>query len=96
MSLTLYLTIAIVTMAGFHWASAKSMLATRTKRTIFGTGLGAGSYGIFSEWTSTLDILDASIEGRLGVYGFVFASGFFVLVSIWGWNLFTTRKFLVR
>jgi len=96
MSLTLYLTVAIVTMSGFHWASAKSMLQTKTKRTIFGTSLGAGSYGIFSEWTQTLDILDASIEGRLGFYGFVFASGFFALVGIWGWNLFTTRKFLVR
>lgn len=93
---TLYLLIGLTTAAGLHAASAKSMFQSRAKRTVLAGGTGAFSYGVFAEWTSTLDILNASINGDLSFYGFVFASGFFALVGVWGWNLYTTRKYLVR
>lgn len=96
MSLTLYLLVGLTTAAGLHWASAKSAFQTKAKRSILAGGTGTFSYGIFAEWTSTLDILNASINGDLSFYGFVFATGFFALCGVWGWNLFTTRKYLVR
>ena len=96
MSLVLYLLVGLTTASGLHWASAKSSFQSRSKRTVLSGTTGATSYGIFSEWTSTLDILNASIEGELSFYGFVFATGFFALIGVWGWNLYTTRKYLVR
>ena len=87
MSLTLYLTVALTTLAGLHWAAAKSAFATKAQRAVLGGVSGGLSYGIFAEWTSTLSILDASIEGDLSFYGFVFATGFFALLGVWGWNL---------
>ena len=96
MSMTLYLVIGLTTVAGLHWAAAKSAFATKAKRTALGSGTGALSYGIFSEWTSTLVILDASIAGELSFYGFLYASGFFALCGVWGWNLYTTRRYLVQ
>jgi len=94
--ITLYLLIALCTGATLHWAGAKGALRTKSKRAVLGSSTGALSYGIFSEWTSTLSILDASIAGDLSFYGYVFASGFFALCGVWGWNLVTTRKYLVR
>ena len=96
MSVSLYLLIGLTTAAGLHWASAKSLFRTKSQRAILGSSSGALSYGIFSEWTSTLSILDASIAGDLSFYGFLFATGFFALCGVWGWNLFTTRKYLVQ
>jgi len=96
MSLTLYLVIGLTTVAGLHWAAAKSAFATKAQRAALGGGTGALSYGIFAEWTSTLSILDASISGDLSFYGFIYASGFFALLGVWAWNLYTTRRYLVQ
>lgn len=96
MNLTLYLLVLLTTASGLHWASAKSTFQSRSKRTILSGTTGTASYGIFSEWTSTIDILNASIEGELSFFGFIFATGFFALLGVWAWNLFTTRKYLVR
>jgi hypothetical protein len=96
MSLVLYLLIGLTTASGLHWASAKSTFRNRSQRTILGASSGGLSYGVFSEWTSTVSILNASIAGDLSFYGFIFATGFFALCGVWGWNLFTTRKYLVQ
>jgi len=96
MSLVLYLLIGLTTASGLHWASAKSMFRTKSQRTILGGSTGGLAYGIFSEWTSTISILNASIAGDLSFYGFIFATGFFALCGVWGWNLYTTRKYLVQ
>jgi len=94
--ITLYLLVGLCTAAGLHWASAKSSFQSKSKRAVLGSSVGGASYGIFSEWTSTISILDASIAGDLSFYGLVFASGFFALCGVWGWNLYTTRKFLIQ
>ena len=96
MSWTLYAVVLLSTFAGLHWASAKSSFQTKSKRTLLGASVGGGSYGIFSEWTNTLSVLDSSLQGNLSYQGYFFASGFFALLAVWGWNLFTTRKYLVR
>lgn len=94
--ITLYLIVGLTTVAGLHWAASKSAFQTKSQSTLLGSGVGGLSYGIFSEWTSTLSILDASIKGDLSFYGFIFATGFFALCGVWGWNLYTSRKYLVR
>ena len=96
MSLTLYLAVFVATLGVLHTASAKSAFQSKSKRTLLGASSGTFSYGILSEWTSSISLIDASIQGKLGFQGLIFASGFFLLVGVWGWNLFTTRKFLVR
>ena len=96
MSLTLYLVVAVSTFAGLHWASAKSAFQSKAKRTLLGASVGTGSYGIFSEWTNTLSVLESSLQGDLSFSGYFFASGFFALIGVWGWNLFSTRRYLVR
>lgn len=92
---TVYIMVGLVTLATLHWAAAKSSFQSRAKRGILGTSSGGLSYGILSEWTSTASILDASISGALSWYGWFFATGFFALVAVWGWNLISTRKYLV-
>lgn len=94
--ITTYIMVALVTLASLHWAAAKSTFQSRSKRVVLGTSSGGLSYGILSEWTSTASLLDASISGDLSWYGWFFATGFFALAGVWGWNLLTTRKFLVR
>jgi hypothetical protein len=96
MSLTLYLAVGLATLSALHIASANTAFQSKSKRTILGAGSGSLSYGILEEWTSAMSLIDASTQGDLGIYGLIFASGFFVLLGVWGWNLFTTRKFLVR
>ena len=96
MNLTLYLAVGIATLGALHTASAKTAFQSKSKRTILGAGTGGFSYGVLSEWTSAISLIDASIQGELGIFGLIFASGFFALVGVWGWNLFTTRKYLVR
>ncbi len=96
MSLYVYLIVALTTASGLHWASAKSAFRSRAKRSILGGTIGTSSYGIFTEWASTISILEQSIEGELGFYGFIFATGFFALCGVWTWNLWSTRKYLVQ
>jgi hypothetical protein len=82
MSLTLYIAVGIATLA--------------SKRTILGASSGGFTYGILSEWTSSISLIEVSTKGELGIYGLVFASGFYALVGVWAYNLFITRKYLVR
>lgn len=96
MSMYIFLIVGLTTAAGLHWASAKSSFQSRSKRGILGGTVGTSSYGIFSEWASTINILEESIAGRLGFYGFIFATGFFALCGVWAWNLYSTRKYLVQ
>ena len=96
MNLTLYLGVALATLSALHMASANTAFQSKSKRTILGAGSGSLSYGILEEWTSAMSLIDASTNGDLGLYGLIFASGFFALIGVWGWNLFTTRQYLVR
>ena len=96
MNLTLYLAVGLATLSALHIASANTAFRSKSKRTILGAGTGGLSYGILEEWTSAISLVDASLQGDLGIYGLVFATGFFALLGVWAWNLFTTRKFLVR
>ena len=95
MSLMVYLTVFIATGAGLHWASAKSAFQTKSKRTLLGASVGSLSYGIFSEWTLTISVIQSSLQGDLSFQGYFFASGFFALLGVWAYNLFSTRKYLV-
>lgn len=95
MSITLYISVAIVTAGLLHWASAKSSFQSRSKRTLLGASGGGLSYGIFSEWTLTISVIDSAIQGKLGIFGYIFALGFFSLLGVWVFNLYTTRKYLV-
>jgi hypothetical protein len=92
----LYLLVALVTGASLHWASAKSSFRSKSKRGILGATSGGLSFGMFSEWTSTLSIIEASLAGDLAFYGYVFVGGFYTMCIVWGWNLYTTRRFLVQ
>lgn len=96
MSLSLYLAVGVATLAALHTASAKSVFQTKAKRTLLGAGSGSFTFGVLSEWTSAISLIEVSIEGELGIYGLIFASGFFALIGVWAYNLFTTRKYLVR
>lgn len=96
MSLTLYLAVGIATLAALHTASANTVFQSKTKRTILGASSGSFTYGILSEWTTAISLIEVSTKGDLGIYGFIFAGGFYALIGVWGYNLFTTRKYLVR
>ena len=96
MSLTLYLAVFIATNGILQIASANSSFQSKSKRTILGASGGTLSYGILSHWTSTISVINASIDGDLGYQGLIFASGFFALIGIWSFNLASSRKFLVR
>lgn len=96
MGWSLYVLVGITTLASLHWASSKSKFQSRAKRSILSGSVGATSYGLFDSWTPTISILEVSLEGQLSIYGYVFVSGFFAMLAVWGWNLFTTRRYLVR
>ena len=96
MVLLTYLVVIVITGAGLHAASANSWFSTRAQRGLYGGTIGTLSYGIFHDWTLTLDIIDRSMGGELGFFGYFFASGFFAILGVWSYNLIATRRFLVR
>jgi len=96
MSLTLYVGVFLITNGLLQLASATSIFQSASKRTLLGASAGGLSYGILSQWTATVSVINASLDGDLGFQGYIFGSGFFVLAGVWAWNLYSTRKYLVR
>jgi len=92
----IYLIIAGATMGAMHLLTLKRGAASPFLRTFTSSGAGVGSYYLLDAYTSTNDFLTLAYNGDLGIYGLVMISGLIALVSVWGWNLFHTRRHLVR
>jgi len=72
--------------------------ATQTKfRTTLAGGTGSGIfYNYFSNWTSTIDFLQFVSDGGMGNVGYFYIAGLAAIIGVWGWNLATSRKYLIR
>ncbi len=91
----IYIIATVSTFGLLHSLSANSALQTRFSRTVAGGAAGVSSYGWLSTYTSSEALISSCVAGTFGGFGYFMVAGLFSLLGVWGWNLFTTRKFLV-
>lgn len=90
---------------GFAFLSAMTILTILSSfklienlffRTLAGGTTGTLSASYLSGITPTLSFLEASANGDFGLGGYFMLVGLFVMLAVWGSNLFQTKEGIVR
>jgi hypothetical protein len=66
------------------------------RRSITGGTAGLVSYGWLENYANVQSVFNASVDGELGFYGYIFVLGLVSLIGVWVWNLIGSRQYLVR
>lgn len=86
----------LAVLSSLQLMSFSSLKTTRFRSTLAGSTGGGIGFNWFSNWTQTGSFIQHMADGGAGNMGFFYLSGLIALVCVWGWNLVTTRKYLVR
>ncbi len=91
----IYLIIGLVTMSVFQLFAGSQIALTKTKSVFVGGTASTIASQWFTVYTSTESYLRASYSGSFGAGGYFMLSGLIMLLSVWVFNLFSTRRYLV-
>lgn len=87
---------AIVVFGVLHFWAATKGPSSKIFSTFTGGATGSFSVYYFDSYTGVESFLRAAWNGSFGWYGTVMLLGLGSLLGVWAWNLYTTRKYLVR
>lgn len=94
--ISIYFLSAALTFGVLHAYAAVRGPTSRLFSTFLGGTTGAFSVGYFDSYTGAESFINACWNGTFGWWGTFFLVGLGSLLTVWGWNLFETRRYLVR
>jgi hypothetical protein len=93
--LTVYLLVVAVSLLGLSLLAQFTTTNNLFFRVMTGGSFGAVSSWWLQGWTPALSYLEACLNGRLGIGGYLALVSLNVLAAVWIFNLVKTRRVLV-
>ncbi len=91
----IYIITAMASLGALQIVSNSAAFQGKFRRSIVGSAAGFTSYGWLESYGTVTSLWSSGLEGDLGPFGYVYVVGLVSLLGVWGWNLFSSRRYLV-